>query len=163
MLDLAEGLEAAEGFEGAEREGDFGLVVGVGELVWLFAVELGGHRLVLRYFSTLKVGMVGSGRLTGCSCRGRAFAIERTLGRYGSLVWPNFRATVLPMSSSGYLSMTSCRSSPVESTYDGSSGYVPIHLSQFSRDHTKEGFMNVHLGIRSLLIELEVCSGCLLA
>lgn len=56
--------------------------------------------------------------------------MERTLGRKGILVWLNFFMVRWPMRSSAWASSTSWRSSPVERTYEGSSGYVPIHLSR---------------------------------
>lgn len=46
-LDVSEGFETAEGLEVTQCEGDFGLVVGVCELVWVAGVELGGEVFVL--------------------------------------------------------------------------------------------------------------------
>lgn len=48
--------------------------------------------------------------------------MERTLGRKGILVWLNFLMVRWPMRSSAWASSTSWRSSPVERTYEGSSG-----------------------------------------
>ena len=39
-LDFWGGFPAGEDFEGAKCDGDFGFVVGVGELVWVLGVEL---------------------------------------------------------------------------------------------------------------------------
>ena len=41
-FNVGEGLEADEGFEVAQREGDFGLVVWVGELRGVLFVQFGG-------------------------------------------------------------------------------------------------------------------------
>lgn len=45
-LNVGEGLPADKGLKGTEGDGDFGLVVGVGELFWVLLVELGGELFV---------------------------------------------------------------------------------------------------------------------
>lgn len=45
-LDFRGGFPAGEDFEGAEGDGDFGFVVRVGELVWVFGVEFFGEGFV---------------------------------------------------------------------------------------------------------------------
>ena len=45
-LDFWGGFPAGEYFEGAEGDGDFGFVVGVGELVWVLGVEFFGEGFV---------------------------------------------------------------------------------------------------------------------